>query len=462
MDNYTKNNNERQNELFCPVKKLKKIKVERLYSPKEIVEKIIEEYESGVDEVGTFSTHTSTTGGMVEPISGPYVPTIHDAVNGFVTKVAPADCNWLSDFLVEEDWQQGQVVLIDATCSAGKNTFVESLAQKNKFKNILILANRTANREQINDRLGTEGNYVFSHIEVKSYQALEHDYKADSNSLEKYDLIVADEAHYFVADACHNSRTNRSLELIMSTEYPVKIFMSATITELEAYILSLIRNRSKGHFLGNKLVKYVMKRSKQYIEYASCMDREQLIQQTKKSDEKWFIFVDSFQKGYKYLELLGEDAVFINSENKSGNTEAAIQLREIIEDEQFSCKYLIATACLDNGINVKDRTVKNIILDTNNKIQMIQMLGRKRCIDETDTFKLFIPYESFKEVRRLLSINLDNYDKWCNQQCALEYYHFPFLDYSMNNPEGEEQRNMLYMDEKQRKFMFNELGFYNI
>lgn len=68
------------------------------------------------------------------------------------------------------------------------------------------------------------------------------------------------------------------------------------------------------------------------------------------------------------------------------------ELDSIINNSKFNRKVLIATKTLDNGINIKDNKVKNIVIMAWDKITFIQMLGRRRVnIEDADTVNLYIP-----------------------------------------------------------------------
>lgn len=52
---------------------------------------------------------------------------------------------------------------------------------------------------------------------------------------------------------------------------------------------------------------------------------------------------------------------------------------QIIKTEKFKTEVLITTKILDNGINIVDEKLKNIVIMTTEKTEFLQMLGRKRC-----------------------------------------------------------------------------------
>ena len=72
-----------------------------------------------------------------------------------------------------------------------------------------------------------------------------------------------------------------------------------------------------------------------------------------------------------------------------------------MENEKFSPQVLISTSVLDNGINIKDRTVKNVVVDVFDKTEMIQMLGRIR-VEQGQTINLYLRNYSVEDIRKFL------------------------------------------------------------
>ncbi|XZJ40580.1 hypothetical protein ACSXCW_02740 [Clostridium perfringens] len=64
---------------------------------------------------------------------------------------------------------------------------------------------------------------------------------------------------------------------------------------------------------------------------------------------------------------------------------------------------MITTKCLDNGVNIKDKKVKNLVILAYDKVTFIQELGRKRVnILNTPIINLYIPMLSIKSFNTLL------------------------------------------------------------
>lgn len=114
-------------------------------------------------------------------------------------------------------------------------------------------------------------------------------------------------------------------------------------------------------------------------------------------DEKWLIFVESKQAGETLRDMLcqdkdrqcqdndgqcqgGKNAVtFISTENRRSRfTCAGKAFQEIAKRQRFPCRILIATKVLDNGVSLHDPRLKHIAIDSLEKTEFMQMLGRKR------------------------------------------------------------------------------------
>ena len=87
-----------------------------------------------------------------------------------------------------------------------------------------------------------------------------------------------------------------------------------------------------------------------------------------------------------------KDTVFITSKTKTANLELAERkaLDQIVKYECFSQKVVLATKVLDNGINLCDKSLKHIVVQSIEQTEFLQMLGRKRFIDSSDNVNLYI------------------------------------------------------------------------
>lgn len=77
----------------------------------------------------------------------------------------------------------------------------------------------------------------------------------------------------------------------------------------------------------------------------------------------------------------------------SGNKQTCPAFRQITQSERFDCRFLFTTKVLDNGVNLKDKSIKHIIIEMPDIIEFIQCLGRKRICDAQDTIKLYFLFD---------------------------------------------------------------------
>ena len=98
----------------------------------------------------------------------------------------------------------------------------------------------------------------------------------------------------------------------------------------------------------------------------------------------------------------------VNSREKiNSNDEVNDEYNYIIDNEIFRPKILISTSVLDNGINIKNDgrnssdKVLNIVIDSFDRTEFIQMLGRIRRNSE-DKINLYIKKYSTDDLKKLL------------------------------------------------------------
>ena len=154
---------------------------------------------------------------------------------------------------------------------------------------------------------------------------------------------------------------------------------------------------------------YYLSRDYSYTENIySFDDYSSLIEKIKKSSNKWLIF--SNFEGEKIKKILAEaeiDCVFITKEKINSNDEVNDEYNYIIDNETFRPKILISTSVLDNGINIKNDgrnssdKVLNIVIDSFDRTEFIQMLGRIRR-NSKDKINLYVRKYSTDDLKKLL------------------------------------------------------------
>ena len=374
-----------------------------------------------------------------------------------------------------KDWKSGDVVTIEAQTGTGKNYFIENILipwiNPNK---VLFLSNRTNLKRQVKrrllekhgldipetleelDEIKTIENVTISSYHALQYSSLNEKYKGKLFDLSRYSAIVLDECHFVFSDSGYNNLCRFTYKKLIATHYSnlIKIFMSATMGEvikpIKYYIDKMLGNKFKLHTYetgkdySNVNVKYI-----EHYNYKNIITNLIL---NDKTDEKWLIFISDLKDGYKIMENIGEDKCSII---KSGTKSE--ELISIINDDIFKKKVLIATKALDNGINLKDNLLKNIVILAWDKTSLLQMLGRKRIdINNPQEVNLYISTRSKKAFQGLLR-------KYNRKQedidlLLLEDDHKCSFNNKYDNKLSKISDDIIYKDSKTNEFMINPIG----
>lgn len=323
---------------------------------------------------------------------------------------------WVSETIGDdyEYWKPGDTVLIQAQTMTGKTWFIQNvlLDQMSSHERLLLVCNRTQLKRQMKrdllkryqlpipetieelDKITTINNK----ITITSYHAISNSIhnqmygngKSDFNS---YDYIVFDECHFIFSDSSFNNKTHLAFKKAIMDSYhnKVKIFISATMQEVRESIIKYV-DRAKNNGFGNDHIRvhdYSTGTDYSYFSSYYFKKIDNIINMIKndKSDDKWLIFISDLRDGNQILESLGEEKCSLI---KSGTNSE--ELNSIINESKFNKKVLVSTKVLDNGINLFDSKLKNIVIMAWDQITFLQMLGRKRInIEKPEQVNLYIP-----------------------------------------------------------------------
>ena len=329
---------------------------------------------------------------------------------------------YLSDFLtIDEicDWDTKTPVFISAQTGKGKNYFIQhSLIRmvhndnkKTPFKNdrILLLSNRVAlNRQEkisLADSLRDLGYGEPSEtikelsnkgidkrlidlgiVTVCSYHQF---YNSPELQQRQFKYVICDECHFFTADSTFNPYTAEILKIIVKNfKNSIRLYMSATLEETFEPIMQIEKSYCDDRNI--EYCYYHFQRNYNYIENFFVYDNFQQVTEkiTENCSDKWLFFVSSKSSGNKLLEDLKNRKIsttFLTAESKDcdSNSDEYKTYNSIVENENFNQTVRSSTAVLDNGINIKDKAVKNIVIDVFDRVQFLQMLGRVRVLDDS-------------------------------------------------------------------------------
>ncbi len=313
--------------------------------------------------------------------------------------------NVMEKMLADGFGKNGMIVsptihLIQAGTGMGKTHFViHALVPQalKEGKRLLYLCNRTALFLQVQQDIQnsfnditnmrsplSNGYYGFNTppaICVQTYQCLE---SLISSGLDwtrawgRFDYIVADECHYFLQDSMFNSYTVLSFEAIFTQRCQI-FCMSATMLEFSNIIhdrVDYLRENSDCIFDMFLLIReHVIEDEFENINAVCFHETSEIISKinTGKKDEKWLVFVESKTLAKKLQDSIHKKTEIITADDKDSP-----EFKSIVQQENFNSDVLIATAVIDNGINIKDLNLRNLVLMTSEKTEFLQMLGRKR------------------------------------------------------------------------------------
>lgn len=286
---------------------------------------------------------------------------------------------YLSDFIGDDyktKWQKGDLVFIDSQMGKGKSYFVLNVLAAKRYgaKKILILTNRDELKKDFIKEL-ERSKKSFSNITLMNYQELEKS-QIHNRQLEQYDYIVCDEAHYFLEDSYTNA-TNISFDWVMSQDNSIKIFMTATSQKVNPMIETYTKNDSKKH----RVHYYWLKSDYSYMDvmkfdFSSRKIIDFLMNTIDKEHEKILYFTYSIDEGDKIYEKYPDDTSRIYSKHRKENLEKITQ--NAIDNGKCINIITVATKCIDNGISIKDASIKYIVADIKEPVSLVQCLGRKR------------------------------------------------------------------------------------
>ena len=334
----------------------------------------------------------------------------------------------------------------------------------------------------------------FGVITICSYQQLYERRLLDNN---EYDYIICDECHFFTSDATFNNKTDKILEYIVTKgKNSVRIYMTATIeTVFEAIIraesqwienkiksleeqANLQKKWNKGSVnLANITADFYYGRNPYYynnpIDAISrqCEGVDRALQQAK-SDIKMHCFFYYMSRNYDYIENIyvyknhkelaeainasaNKWLVFVNELPKKDNEDPLNELKrsfvqlsreeignekareiydKLIEKENFEADVLIATSLLNNGINVSDEKVKNIVIDVFERTEFIQMLGRVR-VKSGNSVNLYIREYTNEELKKVLKRDISKLVLLLYMDTLIRYDRVEFYERLQSSPQ---------------------------
>lgn len=313
------------------------------------------------------------------------------------------------------------VIFLSAPTGTGKSTFALQVFSKfivdsSKKGRVLILVPRKILKEQMERtfiRLFAEEkefDHYAASIKILTYQALETAILHGEN-VGEFSAVICDEAHYFIEDTLFNPYTQLSFEWIqhfVSKVRGITVFQSATLDQFRDMLIAKMnlkpvipleppKKKQKGileveayydnEYYG-KYYDYQVEGepSPVRVKYlTSEEERLEILKKTSKYSKKSLCFVGNKARGEelsKELEDAGVKTLFITAENKDDSGAEAVS--GLVQDSKFPSGILIATSVLDVGVNILDKQVSTLILDTCDRTTFLQMAGRIRLKEDQE------------------------------------------------------------------------------
>lgn len=271
-------------------------------------------------------------------------------------------------------------------------------------------------------------------------------------------FAVFDEAHFFLADSMFNAYTQAILKrLIFAFSYYTRIYMTATPEN----ILPIVAQYEYANQERHKVTHYDIagKVSNTYHESVIVQPDKQVLSDAARDirynktaalnvynfqrkyadynivfftqqeqifnimvdgyndepdlmidkDSKWLYFMNSKSNQQKAKNVLpANETDYYDSSKKQD-----IKIGDSLIEGKIPHRILITTSALDNGINITDSDLHNIVIDFEDKISLIQMLGRKRkTVDEKVNVFIQVPTydlvsKRYKNIEDTLNLTQD-------------------------------------------------------
>jgi superfamily II DNA or RNA helicase len=221
-------------------------------------------------------------------------------------------------------------------------------------------------------------------VGIVSYHSLPRFLNDPENEdwLDNVEYVVADECHYFTSDSSFNDLTEWHLKLITKHfKRAIRVYMTGTswdvlrpIADAEMAIKYDKERACKVH-LDREIIRYHWEQDHSHVDLRFFRDLEEIKQLILGNpNEKYMIFVDSRDSGRALADDLGKNrATYLDAESKGTK-----EMTKLLKEQTFDRQVLVTTKVLDCGINLWDNRLRHIVTVTDDRVSMLQMLGRKR------------------------------------------------------------------------------------
>ncbi|WP_129598455.1 DNA helicase [Anaerophilus nitritogenes] len=337
------------------------------------------------------------------------------------------------------NFADGDVITIKAGTGVGKSYWVKNilyLIAKENNEKILFLIHRVNCVDQFKDEIIKDKKTDV--IDIRTYQKLESLYNNQKKIFDfsEYKYIVCDEFHYFMSDAAYNKTTDISLNLILTQDDKVKIFMSATGDYMKGYINEIKKIKTIDYELP---IKFDFIKNLTFFNKDETL--EKFIEEAIRKGDKSIFFIQSATKAYNLYKKYKKYCLFnCGKSDKHYKYVDVEKIDNMLKNERFDKLILITTTCMDAGVNINDEEVKHIVCDVKDLGVLIQCIGRKRIQSENDKIYLYIKTITNKQLggmKRQLNTKIDK-AKYLKTHTVKEYIE--------QYPRQNDYNNIVYSD----------------
>ena len=202
---------------------------------------------------------------------------------------------------------------------------------------------------------------------------------------------------FFIKDALFNNKTDIPLRWIRKQQREngcTVVWISATADEIfEGWL-------SSSYFLGNDY--YFIPKDYSYVSATHWFEKKQGIDLVNhllaNTTDKILYFAQNQERFEELHNNFGDIADYIGGKELRRKLDFLSEPSKIIQNERFSKRLLVSSSVIDNGVNLKDISLKHIITELFDPIEAIQCIGRKRPIDPSDTCSFYFMNHSKQSI----------------------------------------------------------------
>lgn len=334
--------------------------------------------------------------------------------------------DWMSADQVKT-WQPGDIKMVVSHTGSGKSYFVQHTLcdlYESQGKRILYLMPRNKIKEKFQKKLEADRS-----ISLMTYQAVEEIQNDPRRSMGEWDVIICDECHFFLSDSNFNRRTDISFDWIMGQQNAVRVLLTATDNGISRFLQEQEIDFEKWVI--------PIKEEGEITRLSFFFNDENLVtiaSQVVEAGGKGIFFLQSAKAAYTLHQQFEDTSLFLCSQHNKDFARFMDRtaILSMIEREQFDCPLLFATMALDSGITIKDRDLKSIVVDVADPNTIIQCVGRKRFVDNADSFDLYIRGRTNRQINGILQECRENAAK------AKEYLESGAVEYNARHNRGND------------------------